>query len=96
MLIWLKHQTDTTHILVAGNELFRGFMHKQNPKVAARVTQAMRTLPRDHFIEMSNPSLVLGRSIPPTNAVSEILNHANIQPDHKMLLVGTGPAMWLP
>ena len=65
-------------------------MHKQNPKVAARVTQAMRTLPRDHFIEMSNPSLVLGRSIPPTNAVSEILNHANIQPDHKMLLVGTG------
>jgi protein-L-isoaspartate O-methyltransferase len=50
----------------------------------------MRALPRDHFIEMSNPSLVLGRSIPPTNAVSEILNHANIQPDHKMLLVGTG------
>ncbi|MEP5568125.1 MAG: methyltransferase domain-containing protein, partial [Halioglobus sp.] len=65
-------------------------MHKQNPKVAQRVTEAMRALPRDHFIEMSDPSVVMGRSIPPTNAVSEILNHADIQSQHKVLLVGTG------
>lgn len=55
-----------------------------------RVTYAMRTLPRDQFIEMSDPSLVLGRSIPPTNAVSEILMHANIHPGHKVLQIGTG------
>ena len=50
----------------------------------------MRALPRDHFIEMSEPSVVVGRSIPPTNAVSEILKHANILPDHRVLQVGTG------
>ena len=55
-----------------------------------RVSNALRSLPRDHFIEMSDPSLVLGRSIPPTNAVSEILNHALVQPGHKVLQVGTG------
>ncbi len=55
-----------------------------------RVTRAMRALPRDHFIEMNDPSLVLGRSIPPTNAVSEILELADIQPDHKVLQIGTG------
>ena len=55
-----------------------------------RVSNALRSLPRDHFIEMNDPSLVLGRSIPPTNAVSEILNHALVQPGHKVLQVGTG------
>jgi type IV pilus assembly protein PilB len=55
-----------------------------------RVTRAMRTLPRDHFIEMSDPALVLGRSIPPTNAVSEILEYADIKPDHRVLQIGTG------
>jgi type IV pilus assembly protein PilB len=55
-----------------------------------RITQAMRALPRDHFIEMSDPDLVLGRSIPPTNAVSEILKHARVQAEHKILHVGTG------
>ena len=50
----------------------------------------MRVLPRDHFIEMSDPSLVIGRSIPPTNAVSEILNHTEIEPEHKVLQIGTG------
>ena len=56
----------------------------------ARIVEAMRTLPRDHFIEMSEPSVVIGRSIPPTNAVSEILKHADIHPDHTVLQVGTG------
>lgn len=55
-----------------------------------RITTAMRSLPRDRFIEMSDPSLVLGRSIPPSNAVSEILEHADVQPDHKVLQIGTG------
>ena len=47
----------------------------------ARIRDALRSLPRDHFIEMSEPSIVIGRSIPPTNAVSEILEHADVQPD---------------
>jgi type IV pilus assembly protein PilB len=55
-----------------------------------RVTKAMRALPRDHFIEMSDSSLVLGRSIPPTNAVSEILEHARVNADAKVLHIGTG------
>ncbi len=50
----------------------------------------MRALPRDHFIEMNDPSLVLGRSIPPTNAVSEILELADIRQEHKVLQIGTG------
>ncbi|MEP0203016.1 MAG: ATPase, T2SS/T4P/T4SS family [Halioglobus sp.] len=56
----------------------------------ARIVEAMRALPRDHFIEMSEPSVVVGRSIPPTNAVSEILKHADIHSDHTVLQVGTG------
>ena len=58
--------------------------------VAERVTEALRALPRERFIEMSDSSLVLGRSIPPTNAVSEILKHAAIEPQHRVLQVGTG------
>ncbi|RLQ22428.1 protein-L-isoaspartate(D-aspartate) O-methyltransferase [Seongchinamella sediminis] len=65
-------------------------MYRQDPAIAAQVTAAMRDLPRDHFIEMSDASLVHGRSIPPTNAVSEILHHAAIGPEHNVLLVGTG------
>jgi type IV pilus assembly protein PilB len=57
---------------------------------STRISKAMRALPRDHFIEMSDPTLVLGRSIPPTNAVSEILNHANVNAEHKVLQIGTG------
>lgn len=58
--------------------------------ISERVTEAMGSLPRDRFIEMSDSSLVLGRSIPPTIAVSEILKHASIEPDHKVLQIGTG------
>ena len=65
-------------------------MYRQDPKISEQVTAAMRALPRDHFIEMSDASVVMGRSIPPTNAVSEILNHAAIHTDHKVLLIGTG------
>ena len=39
---------------------------------------------------MSDSSLVLGRSIPPTNAVSEILEHADVGADSKVLHIGTG------
>ncbi len=65
-------------------------MNQSDKAVARRVTHAMRALPRDHFIEMSDASLVVGHSIPPTNAVSEILQHAAIMPEHKVLLIGTG------
>lgn len=58
--------------------------------IAERVTAALRALPRERFIEMSDASVVLGRSIPPTNAVSEILKHAAIEPHHRVLQVGTG------
>ena len=64
-------------------------------RTSTRVSDAMRALPRDHFIEMSDPSVVMGRSIPPTNAVAEILDHANVQPDHRVLQIGTG-AGYLP
>jgi len=56
----------------------------------ASIRDALRSLPRDHFIEMSEPSIVVGRSIPPTNAVSEILKHADVQAEHHVLQVGTG------
>ena len=65
-------------------------MHDNQDLTAKRIINAMRALPRDHFIEMSDPNLVLGRSIPPTNAVSEILNHTDVHPEHKVLQVGTG------
>jgi len=39
---------------------------------------------------MSDPSLEVGRSVPPTNAVSEILNHAGVNASHKVLVIGTG------
>ncbi len=65
-------------------------MNQRNIYVANRVTQAMRELPRDHFIEMSDPALLVGRIIPPTNAISEILQHAAIMPEHNVLLIGTG------
>lgn len=55
-----------------------------------RIADAMRSLPRDQFIEMSEPSRVQGRSIPPTNAVSEILEHADAQAEHRVLQIGTG------
>ncbi len=56
----------------------------------ARITEAMRILPRDRFIEMSEPGLVIGRSIPSTNAASEILRHAAAQAQHRVLVIGTG------
>jgi type IV pilus assembly protein PilB len=65
-------------------------MYNANKVISEHITKAMRALPRDHFIEMSDPSLVVGRSIPPTNAVSEILNHADIQATHNVLHVGAG------
>jgi type IV pilus assembly protein PilB len=65
-------------------------MHDIQYSNSEQITRAMRAMPRDQFIEMSDPSLVLGRSIPPTNAVSEILRHADVRPNHKVLHVGTG------
>jgi protein-L-isoaspartate O-methyltransferase len=65
-------------------------MDELKDTTSTRVSKAMRSLPRDHFIEMSDPSVVLGRSIPPTNAVSEILHHARVCPEHKVLQIGTG------
>lgn len=63
--------------------------HTEDQRIK-RIAAAMQSLPRDRFIEMSDPSLVLGRSIPPSNAVSEILELADVLPDHKVLQVGTG------
>ncbi len=65
-------------------------MYDSKDPATKRIIGAMRALPQDHFIEMSDSNLVLGRSIPPTNAVSEILNHTDVQPQHKVLQVGTG------
>ena len=65
-------------------------MQNEEDLTGKRIGDAMRALPRDRFIEMSDSSLVLGRSIPPSNAVSEVLQHADIHPDHKVLQVGTG------
>ncbi len=65
-------------------------MFDHQKAVSRRVTEALRSLPREHFIEMSDASVVLGRSIPPTNSVSEILNHTAIEPHHRVLQVGTG------
>lgn len=55
-----------------------------------RIKNAIRTLPRDHFIEMKDSSLVLGRSIPPKQAVSDILCRADVRAQHHILQVGTG------
>lgn len=55
-----------------------------------RITHAMRALPRDRFIEMSEPARVLGLSIPPTNVVSEILEHLELLPGHRVMQLGTG------
>jgi len=65
-------------------------MHDSEDLTAQRIISAMRALPRDYFIEMSDATLVMGRSIPPTNAVSEILNHTDVHPEHTVLQVGTG------
>jgi type IV pilus assembly protein PilB len=50
----------------------------------------VRELPRDRFIETGDASLEVGRSVPPTNAVSEILNHAGVNASHKELVIGAG------
>ena len=65
-------------------------MLKPSPVNDARITRVMRILPRDRFIEMSDSNVVLGHSIPPTNAVADILGHARIEAEHKVLQVGTG------
>jgi len=65
-------------------------MFDRDQSSSERIIQAMRALPRDRFIEMSDPSLEVGRSVPPTNAVSEILNHAGVNASHKVLVIGTG------
>ena len=57
---------------------------------AKGIKDAIRSLPRELFIEMKDPNRVLGRSIPPTQAVVDILGHANIEPHHSVLQVGTG------
>ncbi|MDX1735947.1 MAG: protein-L-isoaspartate(D-aspartate) O-methyltransferase, partial [Halioglobus sp.] len=65
-------------------------MIEGQPTEVDRVTEAMRTLPRDNFIEISDPDVVSGRGIPSTNAVSEILHHADVQAHHSVLVIGTG------
>ncbi len=55
-----------------------------------RIAKAVRSLPREHFIELSEPSLVAGHSIPPTHSVIEILNYAQLKPGQSVLQVGTG------
>lgn len=65
-------------------------MFDEDQSSAERITQAIRTLPRDRFIEMGDASLEVPRGIPPTHAVSEILNHAGVMASHKVLLVGIG------
>ena len=64
--------------------------HAREEAAADRVREVLELLPREHFIEMSSPGLVLGRSIPPAKAVFEILRHADIQPHHRVLQIGTG------
>lgn len=55
-----------------------------------RIAKAVRSLPREHFIELSEPSLVAGHSIPPTHSVMEILDYAQVKPGQSVLQVGTG------
>jgi type IV pilus assembly protein PilB len=65
-------------------------MRNEEDLTHQRISSAMRALPRRHFIEMSDTARVTGRSIPPSTAVSEILHHADVHPDHKVLQIGTG------
>ncbi|MBE9540372.1 MAG: hypothetical protein IMF06_14910, partial [Proteobacteria bacterium] len=65
-------------------------MHNSENLTSERIASAMRALPRHRFIEMSDSSLVLGRSIPPSSAVAEVLHHTDIHPEHKVLQIGTG------
>jgi type IV pilus assembly protein PilB len=39
---------------------------------------------------MKDPSVILGHSIPPTQAVSDILRQADVEPHHRVLQIGTG------
>tara|TARA_R110002110_G_scaffold406421_1_gene626298 strand:+ start:103462 stop:105729 length:2268 start_codon:yes stop_codon:yes gene_type:complete len=55
-----------------------------------RISAAMQAVPRAQFIEMDDASLVMGRSIPPANAVEQILTLANVQADQNVLQLGTG------
>ena len=64
--------------------------HAREEAAANRVREVLAALPREQFIEMSSPGLVLGRSIPPAKAVFEILRHADSQPHHRVLQIGTG------
>ena len=65
-------------------------MQQGKTATTQRINNAIHTLPRDQFVEMKDPNLVLGRSIPPTQAVLDILRHADIEPRHNVLQVGTG------
>ena len=65
-------------------------MQQSSKSHSQRISNAIQSLPRDHFIEMSDPNLVLGRSIPPTHAVLDVLSHADVEPRHNVLQVGTG------
>jgi len=56
-----------------------------------RIRLAMRALPRDRFVEHGEPGAVPGQSVPPSRAVFEILRHADVQGDHRVLLAGVGP-----
>ena len=65
-------------------------MPNEDEMTSNHINSAMRAVPREHFIQMSESSLVLGRSIPPSNAVSEVLHHADVHPGHKVLQIGAG------
>jgi len=65
-------------------------MNQGNRPSNDRIASALRSLPRDQFIEMSDPDLVLGRSIPPTKVVADILGHAMLEAHHAVLHIGTG------
>ena len=65
-------------------------MQQSSKSHSQRISNAIQSLPRDHFIEMSDPNLVLGRNIPPTHAVLDVLSHADVEPRHNVLQVGTG------
>lgn len=52
--------------------------------------QALKTIPRQQFVEMNQHNRVQGHSIPPQSRVEQILNSLHANPMDKMLHIGTG------
>jgi type IV pilus assembly protein PilB len=55
-----------------------------------QINNVMLSLSRDRFLDSGKTSSLLGRSIPPANAITDILQHASLEPQHRVLQVGTG------